>query len=941
MNITVKDGEKFSGLFFGAVVEGHDLTLALKMVQRILSNEVNGAQESQSQYIGAGDDHSLSFSMKDTLLLTVGGVSFPTQDKRTNGDSELRFLYEAMTKLDTGMSAGFRTDTDISGNVARGGRDLQRWTSSAEPNVALSLEDSGSRGDWDQFQANEKLFGLKSDYDENLYTTRIDKSNPQYRQREAEAQRIAREIEGTSTNNPHLREERGHIGDDGDLDEEERSNFPHESHSQLTDIVRRYSGVRRQRIDYPPLQSSNPNRYIPPAHRPPSGNVTVPGAPVDPAIISSQMARPEASSPRLKTSTSTDTRGAIDAVASEIITSPDNAKAITPDVSQSRTDELTTSRPTETSKQTTTNATANVEAEVLDSFKQFAEKQKMQVADHKRQRVSHDKAIKLNDLKGFSKNFKLHTPVPKDLVPILAKDKKKQCEIIEKAQRNATLQVVSPTKNPSKPGDQAQPKPPADIKRDPPRAPLNTSDRQDDTRQPQPPRGPQAGVTTRDRQNQHPLAYPAPPQLQQGLMNHRLANNQRERQAGRSVGVPSPIPVHNIQKVAGKPSVNGPQVSSSQASSTVRTPTSTTSAKFNVKAHEFRPNPAASTFKPTAPSAASSPRSNANARPASREATPSDFFGNKKIPPMAERPSILEDFNPLKRLKERAAREGKAKDLIANGGMPYAHATPVRWSDVKDGEEKSYKDMFEDMPAVTSGVSPHPSATSPVNPNLAHLHQLPPHLQQGPHGMAPLQIPQPPPPFQGPHQQQHLYPGMPHQFDEHRMHASPSAASNFSTPRMQNNFATHAPSAPPMAPYHYGQPAAYVMAPGGPQPPNFRQFPNGPQFMPSPGPAMSAPMMVHQNSQGGYSGPQGMPMPQIPMYATGPGPYNAPSQPPSGYPSPSRGASMMMHSGSYQGQTPQMHQQQYGQPFYAQQPPPHSKFAYYLNCSNCPQLIDA
>src|SRR6187402_603838 len=52
----------------------------------------------------------------------------------------------------------------------------------------------------------------------------------------------------------------------------------------------RYSGVRRQ--DFPPLTSSN-NKYTPPARRAPTGQSTVSGAPVDPAIISSQLARPD------------------------------------------------------------------------------------------------------------------------------------------------------------------------------------------------------------------------------------------------------------------------------------------------------------------------------------------------------------------------------------------------------------------------------------------------------------------------------------------------------------------------------------------------------------------------------------------------------------------------------------------------------------------------
>ena len=97
-------------------------------------------------------------------------------------------------------------------------RDLQPWEPSTTANAEMSLEPSG--GTWDQFQANEQLFGVKSDYNEDIYTTHIDRSTPDYRQREAEALRIAREIEGSSATNAHIREERGISNEDDGFDEE-------------------------------------------------------------------------------------------------------------------------------------------------------------------------------------------------------------------------------------------------------------------------------------------------------------------------------------------------------------------------------------------------------------------------------------------------------------------------------------------------------------------------------------------------------------------------------------------------------------------------------------------------------------------------------------------------------------------------------------------------
>lgn len=128
-------------------------------------------------------------------------------------------MFDAHNHL-LGASTGFRTDTDISGNLPVRERPLQRWEPSTENDISVSLESTGES--WDQFQANEQKFGLKSDYNENIYTTTIDKSNPLYRQREAEAERIAHEIEGASGDNTVTKEAEAFPNEGDGLDEEER-----------------------------------------------------------------------------------------------------------------------------------------------------------------------------------------------------------------------------------------------------------------------------------------------------------------------------------------------------------------------------------------------------------------------------------------------------------------------------------------------------------------------------------------------------------------------------------------------------------------------------------------------------------------------------------------------------------------------------------------------
>lgn len=60
---------------------------------------------------------------------------------------------------------------------------------------------------WDQFQANAALFGVTSTFNEDLYTTKLERG-PQTRELEREAMRIAKEIEGEDTLDLHLAEVR-------------------------------------------------------------------------------------------------------------------------------------------------------------------------------------------------------------------------------------------------------------------------------------------------------------------------------------------------------------------------------------------------------------------------------------------------------------------------------------------------------------------------------------------------------------------------------------------------------------------------------------------------------------------------------------------------------------------------------------------------------------
>lgn len=128
--------------------------------------------------------------------------------------------------LEGNNRSGFQTDTGISGRRQAPTRELTQWTDDgANTNGSLDggLEDTTDGGAWDQFATNERMFGLRTDYDENLYTTAIDRSSASYSAKAANADRIARQIESSNATSSHAAEERvmDHVGTGEDSRSEE------------------------------------------------------------------------------------------------------------------------------------------------------------------------------------------------------------------------------------------------------------------------------------------------------------------------------------------------------------------------------------------------------------------------------------------------------------------------------------------------------------------------------------------------------------------------------------------------------------------------------------------------------------------------------------------------------------------------------------------------
>ena len=222
--LTLQSGERYAGVLSSATGD-ENLSVVLSAVQQLhIRDSLVDAGELLPKLVVRGAD------------VREIDASCVRLDVPEEADARVR-----------ARGGAFRTDTEISNARTDGERVLQRWDESeAVPAPSGGLEGaadtlSGSTAGWDQFAANEARFGIKSDYDEAMYTTALDRSGRDFKEREKHAERLANEIleqGGTGAHNAHVAEERG-LADDSGLNEEDR-----------------YGAVAR-----------GPNAYVPPSAR--------------------------------------------------------------------------------------------------------------------------------------------------------------------------------------------------------------------------------------------------------------------------------------------------------------------------------------------------------------------------------------------------------------------------------------------------------------------------------------------------------------------------------------------------------------------------------------------------------------------------------------------------------------------------------------------------
>lgn len=195
------------------------LTLTGQKVTVTLQNQdvVSGVLHTATPFDGLSDQNRNKYVLK---AITVEKGDMKPGSTLILDMNNVTQLHVKSCKVESLANHAAFTDAEISSRVPpKKTKELEKagsaWTSEI---TKASLK--GNISGWDQFKANEEQFGVKAQFDENIYTTKLDKSNVSRSDR-IKAERLAKEIENTSSSNMHIAEERNQVVNQ-DYDEEDR-----------------------------------------------------------------------------------------------------------------------------------------------------------------------------------------------------------------------------------------------------------------------------------------------------------------------------------------------------------------------------------------------------------------------------------------------------------------------------------------------------------------------------------------------------------------------------------------------------------------------------------------------------------------------------------------------------------------------------------------------
>ncbi|KAF7330548.1 LsmAD domain-containing protein [Mycena venus] len=633
-------------------------------------------------------------------------------------------LFIASTNIDTwasGPADAKVPNGEFQKKPAPRERELQAWQPSpdAGPNLQTSggvgdeeTFGAGSKGQWDQFNVNEKLFGVKTSFDEDAYTTKLDRSAPDFKERERKAQRIANEIIGAGTNNPHIAEERNQNVDDSGANEEDK-----------------YGAVVRGN-----------NAYVPPGARKTGGDTAAPAAGNAAKAAGSDI-------PKLA------------------VNGPDGTSVVpsqTPSKSPSPA-------PLRLKGSLSRSAPAN---DPVTAFSDFVTNEKQRLQQKRQALVKSDMDKRMADLVKFSQSFKLNKPIPDDLVPILAKDEEKQRAIKEKSTKDAASAQArnigassSPSTAPGAPrggpplaakisGADSGRKPSAPAATKPAAAPAAGAAKPA-------PAKPAAAPTTR-------VSATGKSGISMVIQSIPPFKGTKTRQSSQPTAPTAGARPPNMTASATTSALS----TAAPASPNPANANANANPRLNVAAPSFKPNPKANAFTPGAPSPNPSASASASVSPKPKSeapTAPNPFFGTRPIKKNTAA-HIKDDFNPFKHNKVVEAAQVSA--MWPYNGKRYMLMFPQQTQQQHPQQQQQQHSPHMQPPGPVPMPPPSYEEDSAAQAaQRGYVYAYPPYAyppQMMPPGMVP---PGPPGAWGGPYMQAMPYPpGMP----PPNMYASPS-----------------------------------------------------------------------------------------------------------------------------------------------------------------------
>eukprot|EP01080_Neovahlkampfia_damariscottae_P001794 gene1794-936_t len=176
VEVLTKSGETYEGIFHSANVE-KEFSIVLKLVR------LKSSQKSSKVF------DTFIFQSKDIIDVTAKDITFANEKEQYQKDDS------------------FVIDGVITKNKEIKEKELVPWTPETGDDMPLESDSSSTGGlesmkgnkNWNQFEVNERKYGVKSSYNENYYTTELDKSSMFYKENEKYASKMAKEIENSTS----------------------------------------------------------------------------------------------------------------------------------------------------------------------------------------------------------------------------------------------------------------------------------------------------------------------------------------------------------------------------------------------------------------------------------------------------------------------------------------------------------------------------------------------------------------------------------------------------------------------------------------------------------------------------------------------------------------------------------------------------------------------